>query len=81
MLLEISVVPASPKFKIVKKDSVIKVYLTAQAEDNKANLELIKTLEKLTDKPVRLLRGAKSRHKTLEIDITEKELKELINRF
>ncbi|MFH1221786.1 MAG: DUF167 domain-containing protein [Candidatus Micrarchaeota archaeon] len=77
MLLEISVVPAAPKFKIVKKDSVIKVYLTAQAEDNKANLELIKTLEKLTGKPVRLISGFKSRRKVLEMDLNENEFLKL----
>jgi uncharacterized protein (TIGR00251 family) len=73
MLLEISVVPASPRFKIVEKDKILKIYLTEAAEDNKANLELIKTLEKLTGKPVRLVSGAKSKRKTLEIGMAAEE--------
>lgn len=78
MILEISVVPKSGRFRIVKKDGKVKIFLKSPAEENKANLELIKEFGKLFGKPVKIVSGIKSKHKKLEIDISEKEWTEFL---
>ena len=76
MLVEITVVPNSPKFMIVKKDGRLKLHLKSAPEGNKANVELIKELEKILGKPVRIVAGAKSKKKRIEVD--ESRWKELL---
>ena len=78
MIVDISVVPKSGRFKIVKKDGKIKIFLKSPPEENKANLELLKELEKLRGKPVKIVSGLKSRHKKIEIDVSEKEWDEFL---
>lgn len=79
MILEVSVVPKSGKFRILEKDGIIKVHLRNPPEENKANLELVKEFEKLFGKPVRLLSGAKSKKKKIELPITQGEWKHFVS--
>ncbi len=78
MIVELSVVPKSGRFRIEKKNERVKVFLKSPPEGNRANLELIKELEKLLGKHVKIISGMKSKHKKLEIDINEKEWKEFL---
>ena len=44
--LSLRVIPHSSQLKLVKENSQLKIYLTAVADDNKANLQLIKFFKK-----------------------------------
>ncbi len=73
MLLEVKVVPNSREFRIENKGGEWKIHLTEPAERNRANIELVKEMEKITHRRVRLLRGATGKRKVLEIEGEEKE--------
>ena len=62
------VVPNAGKFKISSNSSGWRIYVKEKAEGNKANAAVIKGLEKLLGKEVRLVSGAKARKKVLEIE-------------
>ena len=79
MIIEISVVPKSRGFRIVKKNSQLKVYLRSPPEGNKANLELIKEFEKLFGNPVKILSGAKSKKKKIQLPAPEAEWNEFLS--
>jgi uncharacterized protein (TIGR00251 family) len=81
MLIDVRVVPSSPSFAIVSKDGIVKIYVTEKAENNKANIEIIKKLEKLTGAPVRIVSGLTSSHKKIEIEIAKEKWEQLLNRF
>lgn len=81
MLIDVVVTPRSPRFAITRQDGRIRIWLTEEAEKNRANAELIKGLERLTGAGVRIVSGFKSRHKTLDIDIGKEEWEEIIRRF
>ena len=78
MIVDVIVVPKSGRFAISVKDGRIKVFLKSAAEDNKANLELVKELSKFSGSIVRIVSGAKSKRKKIEIDIDESMLNEKI---
>ncbi|MCK5593708.1 MAG: DUF167 domain-containing protein [Candidatus Aenigmarchaeota archaeon] len=60
------------RFKIESKDEKITVSVTERPKDNKVNIEIIKNLERLLRKNVKITKGAKSRKKTIKIEgITE----------
>lgn len=69
--LEIKVVPASGRSAIVMdKQQRLKCYLKAQAQEGKANYELIKFIAKLcnvTQRDVDIIAGLTSRNKVLLI--------------
>ncbi len=73
MLLEVRVVPNSREFRVENKGGEWKIHLTEPAERNRANLELVKELEKITGRRVRILRGGTGKRKVLEIEGEEKE--------
>lgn len=77
MILDITVVPGSGSFRIVRKDGQIKVFLKSKAEDNKANIELIKKLKKELKCGVCIVSGMKSRQKKIELDIEPEKFAEL----
>lgn len=59
--------PGSPATKIVKVvDGVLHIDVAAPPEDNKANIELLKFLRRLSKKDVRLVSGTTSRNKVVE---------------
>jgi len=71
MIIDIAVVPKSKQFSIIKKEGKIKVHLKSAPENNKANLELVKEFSKIFNCQVRIISGLKSKHKKLELDISE----------
>lgn len=66
----ITVKPGSSQEKIVKNpDGTFTVYLRANPHDGEANTALVKLLAKYFDVPktsIRVTRGVKSRHKSIE---------------
>ncbi|NYZ60342.1 DUF167 domain-containing protein [Candidatus Micrarchaeota archaeon] len=78
MIVEVKVVPNSREFRITREGTGWKVCLTQPAERNKANIELVKEMEKITGRRVRILRGGSGRKKVLEIEGQEKENTELL---
>ena len=69
--LRIIVKANSPKNEILDYDEnrdALKVNIKAPAENNKANVEIVKYFKKLTKQKVRIVSGLKSKKKTLVID-------------
>ncbi|MDP3765486.1 MAG: DUF167 family protein [Nanoarchaeota archaeon] len=50
-----------------KGKNAYRISIRAKAEDNKANIEIIKFLSKLLKKKVKIISGFKSREKIIEI--------------
>jgi len=68
MIIEVKVRPNSKEQEIVKiSENEYKISLKEKAEDNKANIELLKLLKRQFDKEVRIVKGLKSRNKIVEI--------------
>ncbi|MDD5023254.1 MAG: DUF167 domain-containing protein [Candidatus ainarchaeum sp.] len=68
MELAIKVVPNSKAFRIQNKNGEIIVNTKSKAEDNKANLEIIKNIGKILNRKIRLLKGLKNRRKVIFIE-------------
>ncbi|MAG38540.1 YggU family protein [Candidatus Woesearchaeota archaeon] len=69
-LLKIRVNPNSNKTEVKVYDevrNVLVVNIASPAENNKANMDVIRFFSKLTKKKVRIKNGLKSRNKTLLI--------------
>lgn len=73
MIIEVSVVPNSPRFSVGYKNGRLKVALTSEPEKNRANIELIQGLTKLLGKQVRIISGLTSKRKKLAADISQDE--------
>ncbi|MFH1541991.1 MAG: DUF167 domain-containing protein [bacterium] len=70
MRYNIRVIPNAKQNRIVQETDRLKVYLTAPAVDGKANKALIEFLAeyfKVKKRQVAIIRGEKSRDKTIEI--------------
>jgi len=71
MILKIKVQPQSGKQQIKKiTDNEYLVHLKKPAEDNKANLELIKLLQKhfnVVGRDINIIKGLKSKNKIIKI--------------
>jgi len=71
MIINVAVKPGSAEQEISKiDDRNLAIKLTSRAEENKANIELIKLLAKYFNteqKNVLIIRGRKSRKKVIEI--------------
>ena len=77
LLIKIKIVPNSSKNDIIKEDGFIKVKVTAQPIENKANKALVEFLSKHFKIPktsIRIVKGETSKEKTLlfKTDDTEK---------
>lgn len=72
MILKIKVKPNSDKQEIIRvSDDEYAVNLKKPAENNKANIELLKLLKeyfKITAGDIKIIKGLKSRNKIVEID-------------
>ncbi len=71
MKLKVRVIPGAKKIKIHFSDKLNKIYLTAAAQDGKANKQLKKVLaDHLGVKPRKVLikTGEKSRNKLIEVN-------------
>lgn len=80
MIVEITASPGSKRFSLSVRDGRVRAGLRSAAERNRANLELIKELESLTGRPVRILSGLSSRRKRVEIGMSEAEWKEFLRK-
>ena len=79
LFLEVKVKPNSPRFKIEKKTNQIIIYCKSPPEHNKANIEIIKELEKLTKQEVRIFKGLTSKKKNILIpNITEEDFEKMM---
>lgn len=68
MIIKIKVKPGSREQKIEKvSNKEYKISLKERAEDNKANIELLKLLKRYFNKPARIIKGLKSRNKVIKI--------------
>ena len=68
-MVKVIVKPNSKKSEILScEDSVYKVAVKAPAEDNKANIELVRFLSKKLGKRVSIKSGFKSKKKILKFD-------------
>lgn len=65
--MEIKVNAGSSKDLVVNKDGKYIVYVKARAEKGKANSAVIKLLKKYFDKDVRIIKGLKSKEKTIAL--------------
>jgi len=82
VLIEFKVKPNSSKFKIEKKEEDIIIYCKSPPENNKANQEIIGELKILVNHQVKMVRGFKSKIKTIVIyNMTKKEFEEMIKWF
>jgi len=73
-ILEVKVKPNSPKFKVDFKKKII--YCKSAPKQNKANLEIIKKLEKHLNTKVQIIAGLKGNHKKILIhNISEQDFK------
>ncbi|MBS3095389.1 DUF167 domain-containing protein [Candidatus Woesearchaeota archaeon] len=66
-IIEIKVKPNSPDSKIVEKDNGTIVYVKSKAENNKANIEVIRLFSRRY-KGAKILRGLKSSKKLVCVE-------------
>lgn len=68
MIIGVKVYPSSGREEIVKiNEKEYKVYLKKPAEDNKANIELLKLLKKHFKLDVKIVKGFKNRSKIIVV--------------
>ena len=76
VLVSLKIVPNSSKNEIVLEDSFVKVKITAQPIENKANKALIEFLSKKFKIPkssVKIVKGELSRDKTVLFETSDKD--------
>ena len=81
MLIKVKIVPNSSKNDIIKEEGFIKVKVTAQRVENKANKALIEILSKRLKVPktsFEIVKGNTSKEKTLFVKIESESKKEEI---
>jgi len=66
MMITVKVKTSSKKFAIAAKGGILRISLTEPAENSRANAELVKEMAKRFVS-CRILRGLKSKTKTLEL--------------
>lgn len=81
LVIKIKIVPNSSKNDIIIEDEFIKVKVTAQPIENKANKALIEFLSKKFKIPktsIQIVKGDTSKEKTLAFAVTNKEKRDFI---
>jgi len=73
-VFEAKIKPNSPEFSIEVSDKAI-ISIKSSPENNKANIEIIKELSKLLNADVRIIKGLKSKNKTLWVSIESEDFK------
>lgn len=85
LVIKLKIVPNSSKNDIIHEDGFIKVKITAQPIENKANKALIEFLSKSFRIPktsIEILKGTTSKEKTVLLKtVDESKLKEIISRL
>jgi uncharacterized protein (TIGR00251 family) len=68
-IISVHVKPGSRESRIIgfDKDNVLRVEVRAQAQDGKANLEMVKMLSKRFERKIRIKSGMGSKNKLIEI--------------
>ena len=66
-MIKVKVKPSSGKQSIEKKEGFYVINVKSKPENNKANIEVIKLLERYFKKPVKIKSGLTSRNKVIEI--------------
>jgi uncharacterized protein (TIGR00251 family) len=80
VILSVRVKAGSGTFSIVSEGDIITIRTKSPAEDNKANMEIVKELSRLFGREVRILRGLKSRNKEILIKgVSEGDLDNVIS--
>ena len=84
MIVKVRVIPNAPENEVVSRiGSVLRVKVNAPANDDEANIALRRYLAEFFEvapKTVNILRGAKGREKTVEINgKTEEDLKRVMD--
>lgn len=70
-IFKIIVKPNSSRNEVVKFDKYKKAYrvnIKEKAEDNKANIEIIKFFSKLLKKKIKIVKGLKSKEKVIKVE-------------
>jgi len=70
MIIQIKVKPNSPKEEVVKENEEFTIFIKEKAENNRANLAVIKILAKyfgVSSSQISIKTGMKSRKKIIEI--------------
>ena len=69
LYIRVKIIPKSPKNEVVEQmeDDTYKIRIAAPATDNKANIELIKFLQKSLKAEVAIVSGQKDRIKLIKI--------------
>jgi len=65
--LEIKIIPNSKKNKIILKNNKFILEISKEAENNKANQELIRFIKKITGKNIKIIKGKTSKNKIIKI--------------
>lgn len=81
LLIRIKIVPNSSKNDLIIEDEFVKVKVTAQPIENKANKALIEFLSKRFKVPktsIKIVKGDTSKEKTLLFSINDEEKKQNI---
>ncbi len=84
MLIKIRIVPNSSKNDIIIEDEFVKVKVTAQPIENRANKALIEYLSKTFKVPktsIKIVKGETSKDKTLLFDVSEEKETEIKSRL
>lgn len=68
MKVQVLVKPNAKKSEILEESPILKIAINAPAEENKANIELIKFLTKHYKKKVKIVSGLKSKRKIIELE-------------
>jgi len=68
MIISVKVKPNAPKTQILSEGAVLEIAVAAPAENNRANIELIKFLEKKFKKKARVIRGLTGKNKIVCLD-------------
>lgn len=82
ILIRIKIVPNSSKNDIILEDEFIKIKVTAQPIENKANKALIEFLSKkfkIAKTNIEIVKGETSKEKTLFLKIDETKQQEVIS--
>lgn len=80
LILKIRIVPNSSKNDIILEDEFVKVKITAQPIENKANKALIEYLSKTFKVPktsIEIVKGETSKDKTLLFRVSEEKQEEI----
>jgi uncharacterized protein (TIGR00251 family) len=83
-MVSFKISPNAKKNEIIKDESGIKIKITAQPVEGKANKALIEFLSKQFKIPktsIKIVKGETSNDKTILFEISESEKFELLNKF